>query len=73
MNLPTSLPVDFGNADEDGAVRVMTRGTLDYCKAHGIVFSEGMKIRMSDGEITAEGVVSQREGFGVAIVQKWLE
>lgn len=65
------IPVDFGNADEDGAVRLVTRGTLEYCKDHNIVLSDGMKVAMSDGEITAEGVVSKRGGLWVAIIQKW--
>jgi hypothetical protein len=70
MNSAEPIPVDFGNADEDGAVRLVTRGTLEYCADHNIVLSEGMKITMSDGEITAEGVVSRRGGFWVATVEK---
>jgi hypothetical protein len=66
------IPVDFGNADEDGAIRLVTRGTLEYCRDHGIELSDGMRIVMSDGEITAEGIVSQRGGFWVAVVQKLL-
>jgi hypothetical protein len=72
MNSLDPIPVDFGNADEDGAVRLCTRGTLEYCKDRDIIFSDGMKIVMSDGELTAEGVVFQRGGLWVARIQKWM-
>jgi hypothetical protein len=72
MSASPTIPVDFSNADEDGAVRLVTQGALEYCKDHGIVLSEGLKISMSDGEIAAEGILSQRGGFWVAVVHKWL-
>ena len=70
-NPAVPIPVDFANADTDGAVRLITRGTTDHCKAHGIVFTEGMPVVMSDGEIVAEGTLSNREGVWVAVVNKW--
>lgn len=73
MNTVAPIPVDFGNADEDGAIRLVTRGTLEYCKDHGIVLSDGLSIAMSDGEIMAEGVVSRRGGFWVATVKRWMQ
>jgi hypothetical protein len=69
LNLP--IPVDFSNADEDGAVRLVTQGTLQYCQDHGIEFVDGLTIVMSDGEISAEGIVSRRGGCWVAVVRKW--
>ena len=66
-----AIPVDFANADTDGAIRLITRGTIEHCKAHAIVFTEGMPVVMSDGEIVAEGTVSNREGVWVAVVNKW--
>src|SRR5580658_9912562 len=65
MNASSHIPVDFANADEDGAVRLVTRATLEYCKDHGIVLSDGLRISMSDGELKAEAVVSQRGEFWV--------
>lgn len=73
MKPSAPIPVDFGNADEDGAIRLVTRGTLEYCKDHGIVLSDGMEITMSDGEVVAEGVVSRRKGFWVATVHRWIQ
>jgi hypothetical protein len=71
MNETFVIPVDFGNRDDDGAVRLVTRGTTDYLRSHGIVLSEDLKVRMSDGEITAEGTCKLREGMWVAIVGWW--
>lgn len=72
MKSSKRIPVDFGNADEDGAVRLVTRGTMEYCKDHNIVLSEGLRVTMSDGEVTAEGTVARRAGIWVARVEKWL-
>lgn len=66
------IPVDFGNRDQDGAVRLITRGTVDHLKAQGILLSEGMPILMSDGELTAEGTCTLRENMWVAVVSRWL-
>jgi hypothetical protein len=66
------VTVDFGNRDQDGAVRLITRGTIDYLQAQGIALSEGMPILMSDGELTAEGTCTQREGMWVAVVKRWI-
>jgi hypothetical protein len=66
------VPVDFGNRDEDGAVTLVTRGTLEHLKSHGIVLSEGLPLLMSDGELTAEGTCMQRQGMWVAVISRWL-
>lgn len=70
--IPNPVPVDFGNRDEDGAVRLVTRGTIEYLKSQGISLSEGMPILMSDGELTAEGTCTYREGMWVAVVTRWV-
>lgn len=71
MKRAASVPVDFGNRDEDGAVRLGTRGTVEHLKSHRIKLSEGMPIVMSDGELSAEGVCTQRHSMWVAIVSRW--
>ena len=71
MTQTSPVPVDFGNRDEDGAVRLVTRGTVEHLKSHGIALSEGLQIVMSDGELTAEGTCTQRQGTWVAIVSRW--
>jgi hypothetical protein len=70
MNIP--VPVDFGNRDVDGAVRLITQGTLRHLESHGITLSEGMPIVMSDGELTAEGTCTQREGMWIAVIDRWV-
>ncbi len=67
------IPVDFANADEDGSVRLVTAQTVEYCKSQRIVLSEGLLVRMSDGEIIAEGIVSMRDGFWVATINTWAD
>lgn len=67
----TSVPVDFGNRDEDGAVRLVTRGTLEHLERHGIVLEEGLRITMTDDELFAEGRCTFRDGVWVATVEKW--
>ena len=72
MNQTSPVPVNFGNRDADGAVRLITRGTIDYLKSHEVVLSEGLPILMSDGELAAEGTCTQRQGMWVAILHRWL-
>jgi hypothetical protein len=72
MTTQNVVPVDSGNRDVDGAVRLITRGTSEYLKSHGITLVEGLPIVMSDGEVTAAGVCTLREGIWVAIVNRWM-
>jgi len=72
MNPASDVPVDFGNADEDGAVRLTTVGTVEHLQSRGTVLAEGLPIVMSDGELTAEGHCTRRNGMWVAIVSRWV-
>jgi hypothetical protein len=62
------IPVDFGNSDEDGAVRL---GPTEYLKQKNMTFFEGQRVVMSDGEEVAEGLVTLRDGWWVVRIQKW--
>jgi hypothetical protein len=66
MKQASPVLVDFGNRDQDGALRLVTRGTVEHLKFHGITLSEGLEITMSDGELTAEGTCTHRQGIWVA-------
>lgn len=68
--IPSSVPVDFGNADEDQAVRLTTRGVLEHLEEHNVALAEGKKITMSDGEITVEGICEFRDGIWVAKISR---
>lgn len=68
MNTSPQIPVDFNNADEDGAVRLITPGTTEFLASHQIVLAEGLQILMTDGEIFAKGIVTRRRGFWVAAI-----
>jgi hypothetical protein len=73
MNPSVPVPVDFNNRDEDGAVRLNTRGTIEHLKATGVVLSEGLPIVISDSELTAEGTCTWREGMWIAVISRWVE
>jgi hypothetical protein len=73
MNNISLVPVDFGNRDDDGAVRLVTRGTVEYLEINNIVLEEGMKLMMTDGEVRAEGICAWRQGIWVAVVRRWME
>jgi len=66
------MPVDFNNRDEDGAVRLITRGTLSWLKEHALLLSDGQPIRITDGELIAEALVKERNGYWVATVVGYL-
>ena len=73
MKQVTKVPVDFSNRGEDGAIRLVTQGTVNYLKSHDVELTEGLSILMSDGEMTAEGSCTRREGMWVAVVRRWIE
>jgi hypothetical protein len=68
----TPIPVDFNNADEDHAVRLVTRGTLDFLRTNSIELSEGMDVTITDDELLAHAVVTMRHGTWVAVIDRWL-
>ena len=66
------VPVDFSNADENGAIRLVTRGTIEYLDSRGIKLVPGLSIVMTDGELVAEGECEQCDGMWVARVTRWI-
>ncbi|HEU5176999.1 MAG TPA: hypothetical protein VFU24_06050 [Burkholderiales bacterium] len=68
-----AIPVDFNARDEDGSVRILSKLTMEHIKKNGISLSEGVKILMTDGEVSAEGTLTFRDGMWVAKITKWLE
>jgi len=65
------IPVDFGNADEDSAVRLTIGGAVEYLRTNGIELTNGMRVLMTDGELTAEGVVELRGGMWIARITRF--
>jgi hypothetical protein len=65
--------VDFGNCDEDGAVRLSARGTIKHLRVHGIQLAEGEVVRVSDGELLAEGRCTLRRGMWVVENCAWIQ
>jgi hypothetical protein len=68
----TPIPVDFNNADEDYAVHLVTRGTLDFLRTNSIELSEGMDVTITDDELLAHAVVTMRHGMWAAVIDRWL-
>lgn len=62
---------DFGNRDEDGAVRLVTRGAVEHLKSHGITLSEACQSSCR----TVNSRLKERARSGkvcvVAIVSRW--
>ena len=48
---------DFNNADEEGRVRLNTDGTAADLESQSMSLSVGQRLKISDGEIEAEGIV----------------
>lgn len=67
------VPVDFGNRDTDGAVRLNTRGTVEHLQQKGIELTEGLGIKMTDDELVAEGTCTLRDGMWVATIDRWVD
>jgi hypothetical protein len=58
---------DFGNSDEDGAVRLVTDGTLADLKRLEFSLAEGQRIWLTDHDVEMTGTVTFRNGMWVAI------
>lgn len=67
------IPVDFGNCDADGAVRLITAGAVEAIAAADLRLHEGVELRLTDGELNAIGTASFRDGMWVAIIVTWLD
>lgn len=67
------VPVDFNNREEDGAVRLTTRGTLLYFEQNCINVKINQRITMSDGELVAEGIIRIRDNMYIAEITAWLD
>jgi len=65
------IPIDFNNADEDGAYRLHLPVTSEYLQANGLELHEGMEVEITDGELLARARVTYREGIWVAVVVEW--
>ena len=73
MIMNSYIPVDFNNCDEDGAVRLITRGVDVYKEENSVKFNEGDNVMLSDGELFAKALLSYRDNIWVAIVSDWLD
>jgi hypothetical protein len=69
MNPMNSQPIfaDFGNSDKDGAVRLVTDGTLADLKRLEYSLAEGERIWLTDHDVQTFGTVTFRKGIWVAI------
>jgi hypothetical protein len=68
MTPVNSQPIfaDFGNSDEDGAVRLVTDGTLADLERLNISLAEGQIIWLTDNDMEMTGTVTFRNGIWVA-------
>jgi hypothetical protein len=69
MNIINKEPilVDFGNADQDGAIRLITNGAIADVERLGIILIEGKKIWLTDNDVEMIGTLSFRKNIWVVI------
>lgn len=69
MNVINKEPitVDFGNSDQDGAVRLITNGTKADIERMKLVLIEGQQIWLTDNEVEMKGTLTLRDGIWVVI------
>ncbi|SRR5258708_6383695 len=69
MNVINKEPIfaDFANSDEDGAIRLVTNGTLADLKRMKLSLSNGQKIWLTDNDVEMVGTIASRDGIWVAI------
>ena len=65
-----AIRVDFQNADASGRVRLNTVGALEDLSAKSIDLEPGLRLRLLDGELSADGEAAwnAEEGLWVAAV-----
>ena len=61
------VSADFGNAEENGAIRLVTRGTLSDLERMQINLVEGQRIWLTDNDVEMIGIVARRDDIWVAI------
>lgn len=59
---------DFNNADSFGRLRLNVKGSIDDIAYQKLMLHSGMKLRLTDGDLVADGVVeySSDENIWVA-------
>jgi hypothetical protein len=57
---------DFGNADEDGAIRLITDGTKADIERLNLRLAEGQQIWLTDNDVEVVGTLTFRDGMWVA-------
>lgn len=56
-NSSAVIRVDLHNADSEGFVRLNTVGAIEDLSRYRVILSEGLEIRVTDGEILLVGTV----------------
>ena len=61
------IDIDYNNADEEGAIRLNTRGSVRSIEELGIQLHEGQLVWISDGELDYLGIVIWRRDMWVVV------
>lgn len=64
---------DYNNIDEEGCIRLNCVQTINDIETQGIKLKPGLKINLTNGELTAEGRVmySKVENIWTVLVEKY--
>jgi hypothetical protein len=57
VNDPSMVYADFNNVDEQGRLRLNVQGALRDIEHQALALHDGMAIDVSDGELSASGIV----------------
>lgn len=70
-----TIYADFNNVDEEGCIRLNCTQTLNDVETQSIQLKPGLKIKLTDGELVAEGRVmySKIESIWTVLVEKYYE
>ena len=63
----TPVDVDYNNMDEEGGIRLTTKGSKESIEKLGIRLEEGQLAWISDGELDYLAVIIQRRDIWVAV------
>ena len=69
-----TIYADLNNVDEEGCIRLNCVQTLDDIETQGIKLKDGLKIKLKDGDLVAEGRVmySKVESIWTVLVEKYV-
>lgn len=64
------ITVDFGNADQDGAIRLVTKGSIEDIERLDLTLVDGAKVWLTDNDVEAKGTLVLRDDMWVVVIDE---